>query len=180
MNEGLIPRRYAKALYKVAIERGCQKRMYDLMQTAADSFESNPDLQATISNPFVDNARKNSLAKIAAGADDTDSTFADFLKLLDNNRRIDMLHQIALAYLDIYRKANNIRLVEVVSASPLDPAVEKRIRTLVEQHLHGATMQFSVKTDPDIIGGFVINIDNERLDASLRNKLKELRLGLLN
>ena len=180
MNEGLIPRRYAKALYKVALERDCQKRMYELMQTLAGSFESNSGLQDTIANPFVGASEKAALATTAAGATAADSTFADFLKLLDENRRIDLLHSIAIAYLDIYRKANNICRVEVVSAAPLEPAVEKRIKQLVEAHLHGATMQFSAATDSDLIGGFVINIDNERLDASLRNQLKELRLGLLN
>ena len=53
MNEGLIPRRYAKALYKVALERNQGKRMYDLMQTLASSFDANHDLAATVANPFV-------------------------------------------------------------------------------------------------------------------------------
>ncbi len=68
----------------------------------------------------------------------------------------------------------------MVSAAPLDPAVEKRIKALVEANLHGGTMDFSSSVNPDLIGGFVVNIDNERLDASLRNQLKELRLSLLN
>lgn len=180
MNEGLIPRRYAKALYKVALERQQDARVFDLMQTLDNSFDANKQLQETVSNPFVDKAEKNKLLTTAAGATDKDSTFADFLKLLDENRRIDLVHQIAISYIAIYRHAHNIRRVLVESAAPLDPAVEKRIKDLVTAHLNGGTMDFSSVVNPDLIGGFVVNIDNERLDASLRHELKELRLSLLN
>ena len=180
MNEGLIPRRYAKALYKVALERNQGKRMYDLMQTLASSFDANHDLAATVANPFVAQADKDRILTTAAGATAADATFADFLKLLARNRRVDLVNEIAHAFVDYYREENNIRRVEVVSAAPLDPAVEKRIKALVEANLHGGTMDFSSSVNPDLIGGFVVNIDNERLDASLRNQLKELRLRLLN
>ena len=180
MNEGLIPRRYAKALYKVASERNEDSRLFTLMQTLADSFAANPQLQETVANPFVDNAEKAKLLTIAAGATAADSTFADFLKLLAENRRVDLIHHIALAYMFIYRKAHNIRKVEVVSAAPLDPAVEKRIKDLISKHLDGGTMEFSNSVNPDLIGGFIVNIDNERLDASLANELKQLRISLLN
>ena len=179
MNEGLIPRRYAKALYKVAVERKVDERVYSLMQTLVSSFDSTPGLQAMVSNPFVARDEKYRIISTAAGAADADSTFADFLKLLAQNKRTDIIHAVAIAYIDIYRQEHNIRKVEVVSAAPLDPAVLKRIRSLVENHLHGATMEFSTTVDPSLIGGFVINVDNERLDASLRNSLKELRLSLL-
>ena len=55
----------------------------------------------------------------------------------------------------------------------------QRIKDLIARELKGASMEFSTRVDPSLIGGFVINIDNERLDASLSNQLKELRLSLL-
>lgn len=180
MNEGLIPRRYAKALFKVAVERKVDDRVYSLMQTLVSSFDATPGLQTMVSNPFVALNEKDRIITIAAGATDADSTFADFLKLLAQNKRTDMLRAIAMAYIDIYRQEHNIRKVEVVSAAPLDPAVLKRIRSLVESHLHGAIMEFSTTVDPSLIGGFVINVDNERLDASISHQLKELRQSLLN
>jgi len=180
MNEGLIPRRYAKALYKVAVEHDMDTRVFDLMQTLVQSFDSNQKLQDIVANPFVEIAEKNRLLTTAAGATAKDSIYADFLKLLARNRRVQLVHQTALSYIDIYRRAHNIRRVQVVSAAPLDPSVEKRIKDLVTTHLNGGTMDFSAVVDPDLIGGFIVNIDNERLDASLRNELKEMRLSLLN
>ncbi|MDE6334315.1 MAG: F0F1 ATP synthase subunit delta [Muribaculaceae bacterium] len=180
MNEGLIPRRYAKALYKVAVERKVDERVYVLMQTLVSSFDNTSGLQGVVSNPFVRQYQKEKIIITPVGAGAADTTFADFLKMLAHNKRIDMVNEIAHAYVDIYRQQRNIRKVEVVSAAPLDSAVLGRITSLVERHLHGATMEFTTTVDPALIGGFVINVDNQRLDASVSNQLKELRQSLLN
>lgn len=179
MNEGLIPRRYAKALFKVALDRKCDQRVYSLMLTLAHSFDTTPELHTLVANPFVDQTKKDEIIATAAGATDGDTTFADFLKLLARNKRIDLVNAIANAYVDVYRHAHNIRRVEVVSAQQLDPASVGRIKALVEHQLNGATMEFSSSTNPDLIGGFIVNIDNERLDASLSHKLEEMRRQLL-
>lgn len=180
MNEGLIPRRYAKALYKVAVERKCDDTVYELMQKLSASFTASPQLRALVANPFVDDSDKTAALKAAAGLNGSNNTFDDFLKLLLQNRRIDMCDAIANAYISLYRSENNIRRVEVVSAAPLAPSVESRIKSIVEEHLHGASMEMSTRIDPQLIGGFIVKVDNERLDASLRNRLKQIRLNLLN
>lgn len=180
MNEGLIPRRYAKALYKVAIARKCDDRLYALMLNLSGAASANHDLRNIIANPFVADSDKVTALTTAAGATKSDSTFADFLKLLIENSRLDLCVDIANAYVDYYRKERNIHSVELISAAPLDPDVINRIKDVVEKHLHNATIEFTSKINPDLIGGFIVNVDNERLDASLRNRLKNIRLNLLN
>ena len=81
--------------------------------------------------------------------------------------------------LGVYRKANNIYLVEVVSATPMDNAEQLRLKKLIESHLEGGSMEYSQRVDSQLIGGFIVNIDSERLDASVQNELKQLRLNLL-
>lgn len=181
MNEGLIPRRYAKALLKVAQEKNCAPQIYALMKQLSLSFAAQPALNQTIANPFVSAEEKVSLVKTAAGVSENDTLFDDFLKLLIQNKRIDLIRDIALAYADIYRKENNIYVVTVTSAQPLDDAELTRLKKIVENHLpQGSTMEFSTAVDPSIIGGFTIAINNERLDASINNELKQLRLKLIN
>ncbi|MCM1482841.1 MAG: F0F1 ATP synthase subunit delta [Muribaculaceae bacterium] len=180
MNQGLIPRRYAKALYKFAFEKGKQDRVYELMNRLVSMFESNPDLNRTLGNPFIPVKDKEALVSTAAGADSTDAVFADFIKLLVNNRRIDMTRDIALAYLDIYRSENNIYVVRVTSAAPMSQADESRLKQLIERHLHGAKMEYTSQVNPDLIGGFSVEVGNERIDASISNELKLLRLNLLS
>lgn len=179
MNEGLVPRRYAKALYGFAFEKGVQERVYTMMKSLVASFAANEGLQPTLANPYVGVADKTELLMTAASAEKTDAVYADFLKLLAENRRLDMARDIALAYIGIYRKANGIHEVRVTSAYPLKPVESARLKALVERHLgKNAVVEFSEAVNPELIGGFTVAVGNERLDASLSNELKQLRLNL--
>lgn len=164
----------------MACERGNAERVYRLMQTLSGAFAAEPDLDKAVTNPFVSNDDKLKLLGTAAGAMADDTTFTDFLKLLIDNRRIDMIRLMAIAYEDIYRKENNIRRVNVVAAAQLAPEQEKRLKDLIEKHLGDAKMEYETSVDPDLIGGFVVNIDSERLDASVKNEIKQLRQSLLS
>ncbi len=197
MNQGLIPRRYAKALFKVALEKGVDADLYSRMTALQQAFADNASLQKVMSNPFVSTADKTQLLTTAAGIvpaeapkakakakaaepAPADTLFADFLRLLVDNNRLDLARGIAHAYCDIYREHHNIHVVRLVSATPLDPATLKRLRDMIESRLGGGTMEFTESVDPDIIGGFVVSIDNERLDASVANELSQLRQKLIN
>ena len=180
MDQGLLPRRYAKALYKFAVEKGDQSAVYTMMQHVVAAFDSTPGLGAALANPFVGGEEKLRLVTAAAGDSAAASaTLTDFVKLLVENRRIDLLREIALAYTRLYRSENHIYGVRIVSAAPLSADDEKRLRDLVLKHLGNATAEFSFAVDPELIGGFVVNIENERLDASVKNELEQLRLNLI-
>ncbi|MCC8070812.1 MAG: ATP synthase F1 subunit delta [Bacteroidales bacterium] len=183
MNDGLIPRRYAKALLETAQQQGADKdtHIYDLTRRLIDSFASEPGLQDAVNNPFVTDADKELLLTTAAGADPkTDRLYADFLKLLAENHRLGMARDIAIAYAELYRQKHNIYQVTVTSAAPLAPDAAKRLKAMIEQHLKGAQMEYTSLVDPDLIGGLVVSVGNERLDASIANELKQLRLKLLS
>lgn len=180
MNQGLIPNRYAKALYEYAAENDSDKRVFDLMQKLADTFAAEPELAKAIANPFVSKQDKIQLLTTASGAAADDKVMERFMKLLADNNRLDAARDIALAYLKMYRMKHNIRLVTVTSAVPMAPAEEDRLKKLIQRHLGQAKMEYNHQVDPDLIGGFVVSIDNEKLDASVENELKQLRLKLLS
>lgn len=180
MNDGLIPRRYAKALYNFAVEKGDADRIYELMKNLAVSFDNEPALQTVLSNPFVSDADKTTLISTASGATADDTVLVDFLKLLSRNKRLDMARHIARSFMDIYRKERNIYVVEVTSAAPMTESGLERLKKLISAHLKGGTMEFNSNVNPDLIGGFTVTVGNERLDASISNELKQLRLNLLS
>lgn len=185
MDQGLIPHRYAKALYKVAVERNCAKDLYVVMTTLAESFAANPTLQEVMCNPYVKAVEKRSLIFTAAGIKETASgelphTLGDFITLLERNKRISFFRDTVLAYIAIYRKACNISTVTVTSAAPLTAEASGRLRRLIAAHKPGATIEYKETVNPDLLGGFMIAIDNERLDASIQNELKQLRLTMLS
>lgn len=180
MNDGLIPRRYAKALLKVASERHEEARMYTLMNNLTQSFARFADLDSTVGNPFVAPAKKRQLLMTAAGADAAkDTTYADFLKLLENNSRIDQIRGIALAYADDYRRAEKIYRVEIASAAPLDATERTRLEKIIGARFKDGNMEYSYTVDPALIGGFTVTVGSERLDASVRNDLKQLQQKLM-
>ncbi|MCM1355710.1 MAG: ATP synthase F1 subunit delta [Staphylococcus sp.] len=179
MNQGLIPSRYAKALFGFASEKADDARIYQLMHTLESSFASEPSLQQAVANPFIPAADKVKLLTSAAGATTKDEVYARFLQLLVENNRLDAAREIALAYMKIYRSEHHIYLVTVTSAAPMGVAEEDRLKSLIERHLNGGTMEYHHRVDPDLIGGFTVSINNEKLDASVADELKKLRLKLL-
>lgn len=179
MNGGLIPRRYAKALYKYALQEGHDRQVYDEMKSVVSAFESNPDLSKVLANPFIGNDDKKSLLLSAAG-DKAGSAYEGFVRLILENRREMYAYDMALAYRDIYREANNVSMVRIVTAAKMPDSELDKLKALVQRSFTGRTLEFSYSVDPDIIGGFVIDVDSVRMDASISNELEQLRLTLLS
>lgn len=181
MNEGLIPARYAKALYKVACNQKNDADIYQMMKSLEQSFLQQPLLQSTLGNPYVSNSDKTNLLITAADVTKGGKAlFCDFIKLLSDNKRMDMARGIANAYIALYRSNHSIYEVKVVSAAPLGNNEQKRLRDMVSRHLKGGTMEYSTSVNPDLIGGFTVSVGNERIDASISNELKQLRLNLIS
>ncbi|MBD5226561.1 MAG: F0F1 ATP synthase subunit delta [Bacteroides sp.] len=178
MSNGLIPRRYAKALYKYAEEKGNTETVYTTMKALADAFKTNPDLQKVLANPFVEKEDKEKLLVSAVGPD-APADYVDFVKLLLENKREEFTNLIAIAYCDLYRNLHHIARVTVTSATPLTGEQLDKIRTIIDNAYKGWTVELSTAVDPALIGGFVIDAGNNRLDASLSNELDQLRLNLL-
>ena len=179
MDNGLIPRRYAKALYKFASEKGETKEIYDLSKQLIAEFQANPELQKVLSNPYVGNDDKEKLLLAAAG-DKKNDVFHRFVLLILSQKRVGFAYAMMLAYRDIYRKENHISQARITTASKLDEARMKKLRQLVSQAFKDTQLEFTESVDPALIGGFLIDVDSVRMDASLSNELEQLRQTLLS
>ena len=178
MDNGLIPRRYAKALYKFALEKGESKRIYELSKRVVTAFGENPDLQKVLSNPFIPDADKEKLLITAAGG--KDDVFSKFVDLIISQKRVEFAYAMMLAYRDIYRKENHISQARITTAVKLDDKRMQKLRKLVEDAFKDSELEFSEAVDPALIGGFKIDVDSVRMDASLSNELEQLRQTLLS
>lgn len=178
MDSGLIPQRYAKALYKYAKEQGDTKKLYELSKRVIASFEGNPELQKVLSNPYVKLDDKERLLMAATGHAETED-FARFVKLIAEHKRMDYAYAMMLAYRDIYRKENHISQAHITTATKLAPQQMEKLREIVKNSFKGTKIEFSESVNPSLIGGFVIDVDSVRLDASVNNELEQLRQTLL-
>lgn len=178
MDNGLIPHRYAKALYKYALEHKTTEEVYNISKAVITAFKENRSLQTVLANPFVKKEEKEKLLVAAAGVG-ADEAYKRFVTLVLDHRREEFFNVMMYAYRDIYRTENHISQAEIITASNLDETLMDKLRGLVKSAFKGSTLEFSESVNPDLIGGFVINVDSVRMDASVSNELEQLRQTLL-
>ncbi len=182
MDQGLIPRRYAKALYEVGEQRSANEQLYTLMESLSEAFAQTPGLSATVANPFVSNKDKTSLLTKAVYGDSNgkvNATYADLLRLLEKNGRTAIARDIAIAFVELYRAKNSIYRVRISSAVAMGKTEKTRLESIISRHIGKGTMEYDYSVEPSLIGGFTVTVNSERLDASVSNELKQLRLSLI-
>lgn len=179
MISGLIPHRYAKALYKYALESDTTQAVYEEMKKAITSFQENSALQKVLSNPFVNRSDKEKVLIAAAGSN-PGNDYRRFVKLILDHNREEFAYLMAIAYREIYRKENRISQVKITTAAKLADVEITKLKTVVENAFKDTSFEYSESVDPDLIGGFVIDVDSTRLDASISNELEQLRQNLLS
>lgn len=179
MSDGLIPQRYAMALYKAAREKDATEQVYEEMKRVIDSFQNNSDLQKVMENPFVKGEKKQQLLLTASG-DNLEENYKRFVKLVLTNHREEYAYDMALAYRKIYRQANHIAQVVITTAVELPDSEINKIKQLVENAFKGYKLEYTVKIDQSIIGGFIIDVDSVRMNASISNEFEQLRHKLLS
>ena len=176
MDIGVISVRYARALLKNAIEEKLEDKVYNDMQTLAVSYIKVPELRFTIDNPMLSRGAKENLLLSAVGSSATPVTRSFIGVVLDNGRE-GMLQFIANSYITLYRKQKNIIRGKLTTATAVKPEAEYKMRQMVESKTNGA-VEFETEVNPDIIGGFILEYDTYRMDASIKNKLKTILTAL--
>ncbi len=172
MDLGLISVRYARALLKAGIEEKLDGNVYQEMLTLSDSYINVPELKFTIDNPMLSKADKEQLFLTATGGNPCELTKRLF-KLVLKEERESVMQFIANSYITLYRKQKNLIRAKLLTATTVSPSIEQKLRNLVESKTSG-TVEFETKTNPDLIGGFVLEYDTYRLDLSVRSMLNSI------
>ena len=177
MDLGLISVRYARALFKASVEAKNSDKVYADMQVLAASYAEVPALKATIDNPMLSRQQKEDLLIAAAGVAPCELTRTFFgLVLKEGRERI--MQFIANSFITLYRKHNNLISAKLTTATTLDSQTEAKLRRLVESKTNG-TVEFKTDVKPELIGGFVLEYDTYRMDASVKSQLNTI-LSQLN
>lgn len=176
MDLGVISVRYARALLKSATEQKLENQVYKEMQTLAKSFVDVPELRFTIDNPILAKERKAVLLLTACGSSVSELT-QKFVHLVLREGRENTLQFMATSYITLYRKQKNIIRGTLTTAVPVSANTGKRMQQMVEAKTQG-TVEFNTQVDPDIIGGFILEYDTYRMDASVRSKLNKILVAL--
>lgn len=173
MKSGTVSVRYSKAMLLYAEEQGCQTEVYDRMDLLSTAFRQVPQLMEKLKNPTLSGSDKVRLLIAAVtGADGQEvcKPLQDFIALVVKSGRVATLPFIAKTYRNLYRERYNIVPVELTVATPLDDAHRDELKKFISSELH-STMEWTEKVDPDIMGGFVLQVDDIRMDASVARRL---------
>jgi F-type H+-transporting ATPase subunit delta len=163
---------YARSLFQVAREQGKLDVLREQLGQVADAIGSNRELQTFFFSPYFSTEEKeNALDVVLVGAE---AILVNFLKLLIEKHRMPVIARIRAQYERLWEEENRLLPVEVTSAIALDPATTEEIGNAIGERT-GRRVELAARVDPNIIGGIVVRIGNSILDASIRNRLEQLR-----
>lgn len=179
MDLGIISARYAKALLRFAVENKEEDSVYAEMSMLAKAFKLVPALQQALLNPALNGEDKLRILLSAAQTDAllTQSTRA-FMGMVVKRQRADVMLFISHSYAERYRKMKHIIEAHVVVPTAVNDDVVKHLQKLVEEKTQ-AKVVFQVTQDDSIGGGFILEYDTYRLDASVRAQLNTFRRELV-
>ncbi|MBR1687513.1 MAG: F0F1 ATP synthase subunit delta [Prevotella sp.] len=172
MDIGVISVRYARALLKSATDARIEDAVYAEMQQLAKSYIEVPALKSTIDNPMLSKDKKEVLLLTAVGGQPSDLT-RRFVRLVLAEERESVMQFIANSYVTLYRKQKNVIRGKLTTAARVSAATEQKMRQMVESRTNG-TVEFETEVNPDIIGGFILEYDTYRMDASVKAKLNTI------
>jgi F-type H+-transporting ATPase subunit delta len=163
---------YARSLFEVAKERDALDLVREQLGQFADALSEERQLAQFFFSPYFSSAeKKDGLEKLIDGADEI---FMNFLQALIERHRMPAIFRIRGRYDQLWDDENKLLPVQVTSAIELD---QKTIRSIGDRigEQTGLKVELSSDVDPDILGGIVLRVGNFILDASIRNRLNQLR-----
>jgi len=163
---------YARSLFEVAQEQGKLDVVREELGQITEALEENAELRLFFFSPyFSTDEKRDGLRRTVT---DADPVTMNVLDILVENHRLPVLPRLRREYERRWRDANNLLPVTVTSAVELDDAVVERIGDEIGRQT-GRTVELTREVDPSIVGGFVVRVGNAILDASIKNRLDNLR-----
>ena len=174
MDNGKTSVRYARALFQLSQEQGCEDAVYDgLTRFAHNYLLAISQFNEVLADPIVPKDDKVKLMEMAVG-EPLHDTLRQFIAFVADQKREDKMPLIAMKFMEMYRAKHNILSTQVTTATELPEATYDKIKAFVKQTFD-AEAEIDVKIDPSLIGGFILDIENNRMDASVAGQLNALK-----
>jgi len=173
MKNPKLSSRYAKALFDFAGEKNQVEEVCGDLRLFSDTLKENRELQMLLRNPVVEPHQKHQIFESIFNGALRDTTY-QFLDVLLRKKREPSLDTICEEFFKLYNTAHNIRPVTITTAQPLSDNLKSKIVAMLTEQTH-ATVALQEVVDPEILGGFVIQMDDYYLDSSVLSKINKLR-----
>lgn len=178
MNESKITVRYAKALFALAKEQNSLDAMKLDMSLLYQCIGEIPELQYVIQSPVIKVSEKIKLFQETFKTSFSPLTL-QFIQLVLQSRREEHLRDISRYALDLLKTENGIKLAELYTATPLSESLRKSIVQFIEKKFN-TQVEVTETVDEKLIGGFILRIGDQQIDASISSKLAQIKQSLTN
>ena len=178
MNESKISVRYAKAFFSSAVEKKLLEEAKKDVDLLLQLLQTQPRLKELLSSPVVKTSEKRVIFdKIFT--DRLNKLTIDFLHLLLKNNREVYLLEMCLNFQVLYSKLTGIKRAQLITAVALDESQLQKFNQLIQIHF-GGKAEVLTKVDEQLLGGFILRVDDHQLDSSVATQLKKMRRELVN
>jgi F-type H+-transporting ATPase subunit delta len=167
--------RYVKSLLGLAIEQNAVEQVHSDMLMFSRIVDSNRDFRLMLRNPVIKHDTKRAiLEKIFKGK--VHSLTMAIFDILTRKNREPILPAIAREFHNAYNEYKGIGKAVVITAVPLDAKLRSEFEELVKKYSDRKQVELIEKVDTAMIGGFILNVGDRQVDASINNKIKALKL----
>jgi F-type H+-transporting ATPase subunit delta len=163
---------YARSLFEVAKEQDKLDLVREQLGAFTDALDETRELQVFFFSPYFSTQEKQD--GLDRAVTDADPVVVNFLKLLIENHRMPVIFRVRRELDRLWEEENQLLPVRVTSAVELDEGTVNQIGDRIAEQT-GRKVDLSSQVDPDILGGIVVRVGNSILDASIRNRLEQLR-----
>ncbi|MBI3138025.1 MAG: ATP synthase F1 subunit delta [Sphingobacteriales bacterium] len=174
MQNPRLASRYAKSLIGLALERGELEQVYADMQWLQAVCKSNRDFVNLLRSPIIRNDTKRKIIEAVTLTGKIGEITSGFNRLLVAKNRERFLPEIINAFIAQYKEHKNIRTIQLTTAFPVTDAVKTAIVEQVKKSAGFEKVELEEKVNPDLIGGFVLQVGDQLVDASVAYDLRAI------
>ena len=172
MNDSKIPVRYSKALFELSVEKGTLDKVYVDMGVVRNLC-SMKEVRNVLNNPVITGTKRREIIGALLG-NDIEPLTKKFLDLVFSEGREKYLDAMARDFIDVTRKQRGIREVTITTGVPVNDEMRNGIASMIERTMN-SKVELIEKCDPAILGGFILQVDDTYVDASVRSRLNRFR-----
>lgn len=178
MQNPRLASRYAKSLIDLAVEQNSLDTTLQDVQLIDATIRSSREFAAVLKSPVIKGDKKDAVIDAVLGARLSPLTRA-FVKLLTSKGREGTLGEMTGAFISQYREMKRISPVKLITAAPVNDQVKESIRQKVAAALPGQSVELTTEVKPELIGGFVLEMGDRLVDASIRRDLNDIKKQFL-
>ena len=175
MTDSRAAARYVKSLLQLAVEKNVLEDVHQDMLLFSKVVRESKPFELLLGSPIIKHDKKRDILQAIFKGKVSTLTLAIFDILTKKNRE-PLLPAIAEQFHNAYNEYKQIGKATVTTAVPLDDALRAQVNALVQELSKRNQVELTEKIDQSMIGGFVLNVGDRQIDASLKNKLKSLQV----